>query len=41
MFCPCPAEIPLDTIVLFVFLPMWIILVPVSACCLLLVTATE
>ena len=29
---PIPAEMPLDTIVLFVFLPRWIIFVPVSAC---------
>jgi hypothetical protein len=41
VFCPWPAEIPFDTIVLFVFLPMWIILVPVSACWRWLVTATE
>jgi hypothetical protein len=33
VFWPCPAEIPFDTIELFVFRPMWIILVPVSACC--------
>jgi hypothetical protein len=32
---------PLATIVLRVFLPMWIIFVPVSACCLLFTTATE
>jgi hypothetical protein len=31
---------PLLTMVLFVPLPMWTILVPVSACCRLLVTAT-
>jgi len=36
-----PAEMPLLTIVLRVFLPMWIIFVPVSACCILLTTATE
>ena len=32
---------PLDTMVERVFLPMWIILVPVSAIWRLLVTATE
>src|SRR5687768_15198038 len=32
---------PLAMIVDRVFLPMWIILVPVSACCRLLLTATE
>ena len=32
MFWPWPALMPLETIVLRVFLPMWIILVPVSAC---------
>src|SRR5438445_13877488 len=32
---------PLEMIVLRVFLPMWIILVPVSACCRLAVSATE
>ena len=36
-----PAEIPFDTIVLRVFFPRWTILVPVSACCRLLVAATE
>ena len=41
VFWPCPAEIPFDTIVLFVFLPRWIIFVPVSACWRLLVVATE
>ena len=32
VFWPCPAEIPFEMIVLRVFLPIWIILVPVSAC---------
>ena len=32
---------PFETIVLRVFFPRWIILVPVSACCRLFVTATE
>jgi hypothetical protein len=32
---------PLDTIVLRVLRPIWIILVPVSACWKLLATATE
>jgi hypothetical protein len=32
---------PFETIVLFVFLPTWIIFVPVSACWRLFVTATE
>ncbi len=41
MFWPWPAEIPLETIVRVVFLPMWIIFVPVSACWRLLVSATE
>ena len=41
VFCPWPAEIPFETIVLRVFLPRWIIFVPVSACCQLLVVATE
>ena len=41
MFWPWPAEMPFETIVLLVFLPMWIILVPVSACWRLLVSATE
>ena len=41
MFCPWPAEIALETMVLRVFLPMWIILVPVSACWWLAVRATE
>ena len=41
VFWPWPAEMPLETIVDFVFFPMWIILVPVSACWRLLVTATE
>ena len=41
MFWPWPAEMPLETIVLLVFLPMWIIFVPVSACWQLLVSATE
>ena len=41
VFCPWPALIPLETIVLLVFLPMWIIFVPVSACWRLLVRATE
>ena len=36
-----PAEMPFDTIVLRVLLPMWIIFVPVSACILLFVRATE
>ncbi len=36
-----PAEIPLEMMVLRVLRPMWIILVPVSACCLWLVSATE
>ena len=31
--CPMPAEMPFETIVLLVFFPMWIIFVPVSACC--------
>ena len=35
------AEIPLEIIVLFVFLPICVILVPVSACCMLLTNATE
>jgi len=39
VFWPWPAEIPFDTIVALRFLPMWIILVPVSACCRLFVTA--
>src|SRR4030095_1240885 len=41
VFCPWPAEIPLEMMVERVFRPIWIILVPVSACCQLLVTATE
>jgi hypothetical protein len=41
VFWPWPAEMPFETIVLRVFFPMWIIFVPVSACCQLLVTATE
>ena len=36
-----PALMPLDTMRLRVFLPTWIILLPVSACCRLLVRATE
>jgi hypothetical protein len=32
---------PFETIVLRVFFPMWIIFVPVSACCRPLTTATE
>ena len=36
-----PALMPLAMIVLRVFLPIWIILVPVSACWRLLVRATE
>ena len=36
-----PADMPFDMIVDFVFLPRWIIFVPVSACCLPLVNATE
>jgi hypothetical protein len=32
VFCPWPAEIPFETMFERVFLPMWIILVPVSAC---------
>ena len=36
-----PAEMPLLTIRLRVLRPMCIIFVPVSACCMLLVTATE
>merc|ERR1711871_1762536 len=36
-----PAEIPFETMRLRVFSPTWIILVPVSACCRLLVMATE
>jgi len=40
-FCPCAALMPLEMIVDFVRLPMWIILVPVSACWRLLVSATE
>jgi hypothetical protein len=36
-----PALIPLLTIVERLRLPLWIILVPVSACWKLLVTATE
>ena len=36
-----PAAMPLATIRERVFLPIWIILVPVSACWRLLVTATE
>jgi hypothetical protein len=36
-----PAEMPLETILLRVFFPTWIILVPVSACCMWLVSATE
>ena len=40
-FLPCPAEMPFEMIVLFVFFPMWIIFVPVSACCQLFVVATE
>ena len=32
VFCPCPAEMPFEMIVLLVFLPIWIIFVPVSAC---------
>jgi hypothetical protein len=35
------AEMPFETIVERLFLPRWIILVPVSACWWLLVTATE
>ena len=35
------ADIPFDTTVLLVFLPRCIIFVPVSACCILFVTATE
>jgi hypothetical protein len=31
-FWECPADIPLDTILDLVFFPIWIILVPVSAC---------
>ena len=38
---PLPAEMPFETIVDFVFRPMWIIFVPVSACCWLFTTATE
>src|ERR1700753_1843212 len=41
VFCPRPAEMPFDTILLFVFLPMWIILVPLSACWRWCVNATE
>jgi hypothetical protein len=41
VFWPWAAEIPFETIVLFVFLPTWIIFVPVSACCRPAVTATE
>ena len=40
-FCPRPALMPLLTIFDLVRLPTWIILVPVSACWQLLVTATE
>jgi hypothetical protein len=40
-FCPCPAEMALDRMVLFVLRPMWIIFVPVSACWWWLVSATE
>eukprot|EP00955_Chlamydomonas_euryale_P035830 350246-Chlamydomonas_euryale.AAC.3 len=36
-----PAEMPFDTMRERVFLPTWIILVPVSACWQLLVSATE
>lgn len=36
-----PAEMPLEMILEVVFLPIWIILVPVSACWRLLVSATE
>src|SRR5690606_674872 len=35
------SEMPLDTILDLVFLPIWIILVPVSACCRWWVSATE
>ena len=41
MLLPRPAEMPLLRMVLRVLRPMWIILVPVSACCRLLVSATE
>jgi len=41
LFWPCPAEMPLEMMVERVLRPMWIILVPVSACCMLLVIATE
>ena len=37
----CPADIPLLIILLRVLRPMCIIFVPVSACCMLFVTATE
>jgi hypothetical protein len=40
-FRPRPAEIPFETIVLRVLRPMWIILLPVSACWRWLVSATE
>ena len=36
-----PALMPLETMVERVLAPMWIILVPVSACWKLLVSATE
>ena len=41
MFCARPAEMPFETMRERVFLPRWIILVPVSACWKLLVMAME
>jgi len=41
VFWPWPAEIPFETMVLRLSRPMWIIFVPVSACCRFVVRATE
>ena len=41
LLLPWPAEMPLEMIVLRVSFPMWIILVPVSACWCPFTTATE
>ena len=41
MLFDSPAEMPFETIVLRVWFPIWIIFVPVSACILLFVSATE